>query len=363
MRETNMASKSFEPIPYGSQTEHIADDEADDIRRVLDALKRILEESFARTGKHQSDVHVKSDGCASGVFEILAHLPAELAQGLFQDAGIYSATVRFSNGAGQENPDWMPDGRGLAIKIDGCRGERLRAGPTVMGTQDFVMVNHPVFIGRNVKDYLRLENLIAESARRPLSTIGEGLTGGNWNPLAWHWREAVTAAQIAAKVPAHPASNSYFSMSPIRYGKFVAKYRVVPQSHKDGSLVGVLQKLSTATGALRLMLEETLRSQEVTFEFQVQLQTSLETMPVEDATIPWPESESPYRTVALLRLPQQEIATANQSDQLHRMAFDIWNGLAAHCPLGGINRLRREVYPLSAAWRNQQFPVTPQEET
>ena len=35
------------------------------------------------------------------------------------------------------------------------------------------------------------------------------LTGGDWNPLHWHWREMLTVAQIAGHLPAHPASNTY----------------------------------------------------------------------------------------------------------------------------------------------------------
>ena len=33
------------------------------------------------------------------------------------------------------------------------------------------------------------------------------LTGGDWNPLHWHWREMLTVARIAGQLPAHPASN------------------------------------------------------------------------------------------------------------------------------------------------------------
>jgi hypothetical protein len=102
------------------------------------------------------------------------------------------------------------------------------------------------------------------------------------------------------------------------------------------------------------MLEETLRSQQVLFEFQVQLRTSEKTMPVEDATVQWPESDSPYRTVALLLIPRQEINTEEQQAISRQLSFNVWHALADHRPLGGINRLRREAYPISAAWRRNE---------
>jgi hypothetical protein len=109
---------------------------------------------------------------------------------------------------------------------------------------------------------------------------------------------------------------------------------------------------------MRLALEETLRSQEVLFEFQVQLRTSAQTMPIEDATVEWPESESPYRTVAHLLLPRQEIAALRQQASYQNLAFNVWHALAAHRPLGGINRVRRWAYGLSSAWRQQQADLT-----
>ena len=104
---------------------------------------------------------------------------------------------------------------------------------------------------------------------------------------------------------------------------------------------------------MRLALEETLRTQEVMFEFQVQLRTAERTMPVEDASVEWPEGESPYRTVAHLLLPRQEIDCLRQQDAYKGLSFNVWHALAAHRPLGGINRVRRWAYALSSAWRCQ----------
>jgi catalase len=288
-------------------------------------------------------------------------LPAELAQGVFAEERTFQAVVRFSNSASQLQPDFVPDGRGMAIKLLEVTGERLSSEDNGAPTQDFVMVNHPVFFAGNVKNFLSFEQVLAAAKPERLATATDALTGGDWNPLHWHWREALTAIQIVGHLPAHPASNTYFSMAPIRFGKYVAKYRAKPAGDLLGSFVDLVTKLGKEPHALRLMLEETLRSQQVLFEFQVQLRTSIQTMPVEDATVQWPESESPYRTVALLLIPRQEINMEEQRAVCKQLSFNVWHAVADHRPLGGINRLRREAYPISAAWRRQETNAPPKE--
>jgi hypothetical protein len=235
----------------------------------------------------------------------------------------------------------------------GVAGEMELADEQSGPTQDFVMINHPVFFARNVKDYLRLEQVLVQADGSSLATLQGALTGGDWNPLHWHWREMLTVARIAGQLPAHPASNTYFSMAPIRFGNYVAKYRARPAGDRHDSYLELVQRLGSQADALRLALEETLRTQEVLFEFQVQLRTSESAMPVEDATIEWPESDSPYRTVAHLLIPRQEIALLRQQSAYQTLAFNVWHALTAHRPLGGINRVRRWAYELSSDWRRR----------
>ena len=341
------------PLMYSDDIEVIPLDESDDIQRVTQAMKLILARSQAKSGEFQADVHVKAHGYAQGEFRVLPKLPDELAQGLFDRDGVHQAVIRFSNAASQPQFDALPDGRGMAIKLLKVDGELVSADEQNGPTQDFVMINHPVFFARNVKDFLRLERVLAQADDNPLATAHGALTGGDWNPLNWHWREMLAAAQTAGHIPAHPASTTYFSVSPIRYGKYVAKYRVKPAGDRQDSYLDLVKRLGSDGDAMRLALEETLRTQEVLFEFQVQLRTSEETMPIEDASIEWPEGESPYRTVAHLLLPRQEIALLQKQDAFQNLSFNVWHALAAHRPLGGINRVRRWAYPLSFAWRRQ----------
>jgi len=351
-------TNSNRPLPYTDDVETIPADEASDIQRVIEALELLLARSQAKSGQFRADVHVKTHGYAQGELRVLPNLPDELAQGLFEQAGVYPVVVRFSNASSQPQPDAMPDGRGMAIKVLGVRGDLVLADDERGPTQDFVMINHPVFFARNVKDYLRLEQVLVQADDSPLATLQGALTGGDWNPLHWHWREMLAVARIAGQFPVHPVIETYFSMAPIRFGMHVAKYRTKPAGERLESYKDVVPRIGSQADAMRLALEETLRTQEVPFEFQVQLRTSESTMPIEDATVEWPESESPFRTVAHLVLPRQEIELLRKQDAYKNLSFNVWHALAAHRPLGGINRVRRRAYALSSTWRRQQGRVT-----
>jgi catalase len=324
------------PIPYTDAVEVIPTDEAEDIAQILEILRSTLQIHLEKTGQRLRDVHAKAHGSARGQFFVLPNLAPELAQGLFAEQAVFPAVVRFSNAAPWLQPDVVPDGRGLAIQVEYVPGS----------SQDFVMVNHPTFIAKNVKDYRHLEEARLKAGDNPF-LLAAILAAGAWNPA--HWKEAFAAAATAGHPPAHPASFTYYSMTPIRYGDNVAKYRIKPADAVRQSFLEVATRLGTERDALSHLLRETLLLRELMFEFQVQLRTSADAMPVEDATVNWPEELSPFQTVATLVLPVQDIDVI--SPQLEGRAYSVWNALEAHRPLGGINRSRQFVYQASARFR------------
>jgi hypothetical protein len=88
------------------------------------------------------------------------------------------------------------------------------------------------------------------------------------------------------------------------------------------------------------------------WEVQVQLCTNIEAMPIEDPSVTWPETESPYLSVARLHVPAQDAWRADRVELLdERMSFSAWHALAAHRPLGGIMRVRQAVYAAAARFR------------
>ncbi|WP_010584667.1 catalase family protein [Schlesneria paludicola] len=349
-----MDKSPLAPIPYAESIETIPSDEADNITQAVQRLESIL--CGNQTGRKEihGQIHAKTHAHAQAEFRILSNLPPELSQGLFSCERAYRAEVRFSNSATQPQADYIPDGRGIAIKVLEVYGPRAVAGADVRWSQDFLMVNHPSFFASDIREFLRLEEILTEESDSTLKKLQKAVTGGDWNPLNWHWRTASTAFQNASHLPMHPASYTYFSMAPIRFGAYVAKYRVKPSGDLSASVIDIVSKLGQQADAMRLMLEETLANQQILFEFQVQLRTSSETMPVEDASVEWPESQSPYRTVALLVIPRQDVRIQSETKNPRPHTFSVWNALEDHRPLGGINRLRRAVYPRSAAQRSSE---------
>ena len=88
----------------------------------------------------------------------------------------------------------------------------------------------------------------------------------------------------------------------------------------------------------------TLAAGEWAFDLMVQVQTDPHRMPVEDATVKWPERLSPYVPVARLRLPAQRFDSDAQLAFADALRFNPWHSLPEHRPLGSSNRARLTMY-------------------
>jgi hypothetical protein len=90
-----------------------------------------------------------------------------------------------------------------------------------------------------------------------------------------------------------------------------------------------------------------LAKDELCWDLQLQFFVDAATTPIEDPTVVWPESESPFVTVARLVAPAQD---PNSDDgkvlaqQIEASKFDPWIALAEHRPLGEIMRARKVAY-------------------
>jgi hypothetical protein len=133
----------------------------------------------------------------------------------------------------------------------------------------------------------------------------------------------------------------------------VAKVRVAPvQSFADRVVRRSLDPISTQQ-VFRPALVAELRERPYEFDVQVQLCTDLAQMPVEKTTAVWPESLSPFVTVAKLRLPQQDIGTEDNLERMDKISISPWRVTEEHRPLGSIMRSRKEVYRQSSILRHQ----------
>ena len=60
--------------------------------------------------------------------------------------------------------------------------------------------------------------------------------------------------------------------------------------------------------------------------------------------VEWPEDAAPFQTVARIWIPRQTFDTPGRMAFGENLSFTPWHAIAAHEPLGEINRVRKEVY-------------------
>jgi len=95
---------------------------------------------------------------------------------------------------------------------------------------------------------------------------------------------------------------------------------------------------------LREAMAAMLAQCDVEFDFLVQLQTDPHRMPIENASVRWPETVSPFVPAATLRLPRQKFDSPRQLAFAHNLSYNPWHCVPEHRPLGNQNRGRFRIY-------------------
>jgi hypothetical protein len=283
-------------------------------------------------------------------------LPPTLAQGLFPTAAKYPVVTRFSTIPGDILDDSVSVPRGLAVKAIGVPGERLPGSETDT-IQDFVLVDGPAFAAPTAKKFLGNLKLLAKTTDK-----AEGLKKAL--SVALRGAEALlesvgSQSGLLKTLSGHPEDHilgeTFFSQAPIRYGDYIAKVAVAPLSPELIALTNASLNVNGKPNGLRDAVQEFFAARGAVWEMRVQLCTDLETMPVEDSSIPWPEDKSPYVPVGRITArPQDAWSDANVKAIDDGMSFSPWHGISAHQPLGSIMRARKVAYKMSAEFRGER---------
>lgn len=344
------------PVRYAAGIETAADDEADTFAALTAAMQTISAITFKDEGRAIRAVHAKSQAVLTGELEVLGGLPPELAQGMFAMPARYRATVRLSTSPGDLIDDAISTPRGVSLKFHGVPGEQLSGNPAD-NTQDFLMVDGPVFAAPNPKGFLGNVKLLAgttdraEGLKKVLSYVLQGLESAV---------EAVggrsgTLIALGGHPESNPLGSTYYTQVPVRYGDYIAKLSLVPVGAAMTALTDARVDLSGKPDGLRAAVSDHFATTAATWELRVQLNTDLETMPVEDAATEWPQADSPFVTVARLTVaPQTSWDPAQVAAIDDGAAFSPWHGLVAHQPLGGVMRARKHVYAALQGERSQR---------
>jgi hypothetical protein len=137
-----------------------------------------------------------------------------------------------------------------------------------------------------------------------------------------------------------PLEVRYWSCVPYLLGEGQAmKYSVDPTSNLKTKI-----PWNPPDNWLQQSMAQTLSRTGAEFDFSIQLQTNYKRMPIEDASIEWPERMSQFVTVAKIMIPKQEFTSPGQIKFARELAFNPWHCIAEHRPLGNQNRARYLIY-------------------
>ncbi|MBE7374314.1 catalase family protein [Pseudomonas lopnurensis] len=328
-----------------STEEEIAPTEVADTQAIIADAIAVVEQHSENT-RVLRDAHAKAHGCVRAEVSVRAELDADLRHGVFSEPGkTWQAWVRLSNGNAYPQFDRIKDARGMAVKLLDVPGEKLTADPRHAGEQDFVMFNHPVFFVRDVAEYR--SNFAAQAqGKKALAFFPSA------DPRSWELRHLLIALQTLAPAPESPVATTYSSVAPYRLGPHNIKYRVIPTPEQcpDYRLPEQNRDLPNFLRSA-LYRQLSLDRAPACFALQVQRQNAEYYMPIEDTSIEWDASISPFETVADIRLPPQDFDSPEQNLACDNLSFNPWHALPAHRPIGGINRLRKAVYEAISRYR------------
>lgn len=341
------------PLRFEPSFEQIPDDEAQTSQELAETLRGILETTFKDEGHANRSVHAKAHGLLRGQVTVLDGLPAELAQGAFAKPATLPVYLRFSTNPGDILDDKVSTPRGLAIKIVGVQGPRLPGGEAEV-TQDFVMQNAKAFTAATPKAFLKTLKLLAKTTdkapglKKALSAVLRGVE----STIESMGGESGTLKSLGGHPQTHILGESFSTVVPFLYGPYYAKLALVPVSASLTALTDQHVDFGDNPDGLRAAVSDYFAEHGGTWEIRIQLATDLEKMPIEDASVQWPEDLSPYVPVARVEVPAQSAWDSEKVREIDDgMAFSPWHGLAAHRPLGGVMRVRKPSYEMSSQFR------------
>jgi hypothetical protein len=338
MAVTAACSVALASPPKQPLQEHVPATESADTAALVQTFETLVLKEYAHGVRPAPrDAHPKAQGCVRASFSVRERLPRALRYGAFAEARTYPAWIRYSNGSPTKQPDGIGDGRGMAIKVIGVTGPKLVADEA--STQDFVMINFPVFFSATAHDYLALSRSIVDNTQAHF--------------IGTHPRDASILSAIAAHVTHDMFAETYFSMSPYTLGTRYMKFRALPFTCAGApALPTYAGALPTDPNFLRARMARALAQGNVCFQLQLQLQTNAADQPIEDAAVKWQERDAPFVTVADIVIPKQRFELAAQQTFCENLSYTPWHGSVDQRPVGGINRIRLAVYRASSVLRH-----------
>lgn len=301
--------------------------EAEITQQIRDQMARFTEREYQGRIAERAG-NTKTYGVVRGDFVIREDVPEGLKQGIFGRPDRFPAWIRFGGPGPLSPPDVKDAGiMSIGIKLMGVPGEKLL--PDEKATQDFVGISCPTFTTPNILENVKLQR-----------QIGKGTPVFYFiNPFDSHYLDGMMQG-LYARMNTSPLESRYWSCVPFLLGEGQAmKFSVRPCSDRKTKI-----PWNPPDNWLRESMAQTLSRTDAQFDFCVQVQTNPKRMPIEDASIEWPERLSPFVPVAKITIPAQEFRSPEQTIFARQLSYNPWHSIAEHRPLGNQNRARLLIY-------------------
>src|ERR1700733_8239471 len=339
-------------LAYTDSIEQIQPDEAEITELIVASMGRVNRKTFDKHRHAVRDAHAKSHGILKGELEVYPDLPKHLCQGIFAIPKRYPVIVRLSTAPGDLQSDRIPALYGMAIKVLGVTGNKVLSNDE-SHNQDLLLVSYPIMPFGNVATYWAFQQVMEKLAEDPPAVQSSDTE----KPSDAASRLPESLRAVAAVPYAHILGETFHSMAALRFGAYVAKISATPLSESVRSLEGT--PVPDGDSTLRDLVVDFFRNNAAEYELRAQLLTDLQQMPVEDASIPWPENLSPHQPIGRLTFPAQDAYSPGRrvyGDDV--LSFNPWHCIEEHRPLGSIMRIRIKAYEMSSSFRHQMNAQT-----
>ena len=321
--------------------ENAKPDEEAKALQIAETMNKMQTHNFDQHRHAFRATHVKTQAIVKGSLSVPSSLPSHLRQGLFATSGKYDVAARYANEPVFLQTDQEPGPRGLALIVFGVTGERLEGVSNDVSTQEFFFNNAPMLELTDIDTTLEIMQLRERYFDDPAALSRQ-----------LKLRTDIIKQNAPAMLPnTNITSHTMFSQSAFRFGDYYGHMALFP-AHKSMDKPDKV-KSDHPHSVLSDWLFDHFQGSSAIYEFKIQLGTSPEHHPTEDASVVWDEATAPYQTIATLEFPPQDPFTAERrvfwEDHLR---LNPWQGLAAHRPLGSVNRLRKTVYEQSQKKRD-----------
>ena len=284
-----------------------------------------------KPGGYERGGNTKTQGIVRAELIIHDGLPSGLRHGIYATPRAYPAWVRFSGPGPYVTPDIDDVGfMSISVKLMDVQGPKLMDEERF--TQDLFGVSTPTFVTPDTRANAHLQK----------NSVKNAALFHFINRTQPHVLDLIMQG-LFTRTQSSPFEAPYFSCVPYLLGEGRAmQYSFWPTSKRRTPIPNL--PFRPPDDYLRAAMIGALNEGDVDLELRLQLQTDPFLMPIENASVLWPEKLSPRVPVATLHIPRQTFASTAQMDFAKRLSYNPWHCIADHRPLGNQSRARRRMY-------------------